>query len=318
MAVHEQQFFNWDERPTRGTPAPTPDVPTDTAVAPQAPPELAQLKAPSFDDVPIASPLSAAIEHGVFGLTTEGAYAPNEEDVRAITVEQATELMATLVELQSVEDALRTGEDPRTGKVPRTDNARLKLREYLEREAPLLATAYGDVLAAFANGFGDEAARALDLWVRRTLADCTIEPRGRYDPGHPWHYYHEGDAAPPIAVDDIEPDLDAGRFIERDLPKNRAKRTARVGAMLAEERQRVEEDRRRYQEIVERGAEALSRYDREIAHSSDEMARATALSLKYNHLRWGMGRVAWLESQLGIRAGESFLSSDCGRDRNEP
>ena len=48
---------------------------------------------------------------------------------------------------RTVEDGLRTGEDPRTGKVPRTDNARLRLREYLKREAPRLATSYGDVLA---------------------------------------------------------------------------------------------------------------------------------------------------------------------------
>ncbi len=302
MAVQEQRLFNWDEPSRCDEPAPPSSPSRDQVPPPQANLELAQLKAPSFDDVPIAPPLATAIEHGVFGLTTEGAYSPSEEDVRAITVEQATELMATLVELQSVEDGLRTGEDPRTSKVPRTDHAQLKLREFLEREAPRLATAYGDVLAAFANGFGEEAARALDLWVRKTVADCTIEPSSRYHPGHPWHYYSEGDAAPPIAVEDIGPDLDVGRHIERDLPKNRAKRTARMRAMLAEERQRVEEDRRRYQDIVERGAEALSRYDREIAHTSDEMARATALSLKYNHLRWGQGRLAWLESQLGIRA----------------
>ncbi len=318
MAEYQQYLFNWSDTSKTSIGVDTKPDPGFKSPAHLTNSELASLKAPTFDDVPIHTPLPTAIEHGVFGLTTEGAYVPDEEDVLTITVEQATELMAILVELQSVEDGLRTGEDPRTGKVPRSDNARLKLREYLEREAPRLATAYGDVLAAFANGFGDEAARTLDLWVRRTVADCTIEPRGRYDPGHPWHYYHEGDAAPPIAVGDIEPDLDAGRYIERDLPKNRAKRIARMRAMLTEERQRVEEDRRKYQDIVERGAEALSRYDREIAHTSDEMARATALSLKYNHLRWGLGRVVWLESQLGIREGENILSSDCGRDRNDP
>lgn len=113
---------------------------------------------------------------------------------------------------------------------------------------------------------------------------------------------------PPIPVEEIEPDIDAGRYIEQELPKNPAKRAEKLRTMLAEERQRVEEDKWRYQEIVERGAEALSRYDREIAHSNDEMAVATALSLKYNHIRYGLGRVAWLESRLGIKPSPESLT----------
>jgi len=129
-----------------------------------------------------------------------------------------------------------------------------------------------------------------------------VAPSDRYDPGHPWHYYHEGDNAPPIPVEEIEGDIDIGKYIERELPKNPAKRAVRLRELLAKERERVVEDKRRYQEIVDRGAEALSRYDREIAHSCDEMARATALSLKYNHICYGMGRVAWLEKALGLDA----------------
>jgi hypothetical protein len=143
---------------------------------------------------------------------------------------------------------------------------------------------------------------SLDTWTRKIVADCTIEPTDRYDPGHPWHYYHEGDNAQPIPVDQIEADLDIGRFIERELPKNPKKRAEKLQSLLSQERERVEHDKRRYQEIVERGAEALSRYDREIAHTSDEMARASSLALKYNHIRYGLGRVAWLEKRFGAKS----------------
>mgnify|MGYP001591226359 CR=1 FL=1 len=57
-------------------------------------------------------------------------------------------------------------------------------------------------------------------------------------------------------------------------------------------------DKERYVDIVQRGAEALSRYDREIAHTSDAMAVATALALKYNHISQGLGRVTWITQEL--------------------
>lgn len=298
MAVYQQQVFEWegDSAPEAAQPPP---VRTDESTA--ATHDCSVLVAPSrpdFDSVPIAQPLEEALQAGVFGVTSEGMIELDDDAIRAITHEHAREMMSLLAELQSVEDGLRTGEDPRTGKVPKTPESATRLRQYLEREAPRLATAYGEARDAFADGFGVDAANILDLWVRKAVADCIIAPAHRYDPGHPWHYYHEGDDAPPIPVEDIEPDLDAGRFLERDLPKNRCKRTAKIRELLATELERVEEDKRRYQDIVERGAEALSRYDREIAHSSDAMARATALSLKYNHIRYGLGRLAWLQKSV--------------------
>jgi len=317
MASYQQQLFQWD-----GVAAP--DValppPVRTVESTAATPEAGNLVAPSLPDfgsLPITPPLREALEAGVFGVTPEGPIDLDDDAVWAITHEHAREMMSLLAELQAVEDGLRTGEDPRTGKVPKTAQSAGRLREYLEREGPRLATAYGDARAAFEGGFGNDAAQALDLWVRKAVADCIVAPTHRYDPGHPWHYYHEGDDAPPIPVEDIEPDLEAGRFLERDLPKNRVKRTARIRELLATERERVEEDKRRYQEIVERGAEALSRYDREIAHSSDAMARATALSLKYNHIRYGLGRLAWLQAHapLGTHVAGP-LNNDPRRDKD--
>ena len=298
MAVYQQQWFDWECDSAPDAAKPSPVRPDETTAAIHDCSGLVAPSQPDFDSVPIAPPLQEALEAGVFGVTTTGFMDLDDDEIRALTVEHAREMMALLAELQSVEDGLRTGEDPRTGKVAKTPESAERLRDYLEREAPRLAAAYSDARAAFAGGFGSDAASVLDLWVRKAVADCIIAPAHRYDPGHPWHYYHEGDDAPPIPVEDIEPDLEAGRFLERDLPKNRVKRTAKIRALLATEHERLEEDKRRYQDIVERGAEALSRYDREIAHSSDAMARATALALKYNHIRYGMGRLAWLQTSV--------------------
>lgn len=303
MSRAVQNEFVWPEQAPRHEPVPEIQPLTKEAVAPENPPDptpLTDLRAPPANDLPLAKPLPQAVEQGVFGTTTEGPIDPDEEEVRALTDEHGRELVAILADLQSVEDASRTGEDPRTGKPPRTPEAEAKLREFLEQEGPRLKSAYAAALDAYARGFGEAAAAALDTWARKTVADCTLAPSDRYDPGHPWHYFHEGDNAAPLPVDQIEADDDVGRFIERELPKNPKKRAEKLQSLLAQERERVEQDKRRYQEIVERGAEALSRYDREIAHTSDEMARATALSLKYNHIRYGLGSVAWLEKAMGL------------------
>lgn len=62
------------------------------------------------------------------------------------------------------------------------------------------------------------------------------------------------------------------------------------------------ERRDRYQSVVERGAEALSRYDREIAYGgNDELARASSLALPYNNIAWLSGRVLGLQRVLGQR-----------------
>jgi hypothetical protein len=51
--------------------------------------------------------------------------------------------------------------------------------------------------------------------------------------------------------------------------------------------------------LIEHGVDALSQYDREIAHGgNDELAWASAIALKYNHISGARGRVQWLEQQL--------------------
>lgn len=247
---------------------------------------------------PIFKPLQGAVEAGVFGISVAGPIEPDEHEIAALTQEHANELICTLVEVEALQDALRSGVDPRTGRTPRTPDAAEKSAERSRAELRLLQANYANMLAAFEEGFGSEAGGQLDTWVRGQVAGTP--KRLPYDPGHPWHYYWAGDAAVPLPFEEIPPADDAGRWLERDLPKNSAKRLARLRELLTVETQRLQDDRMRYEEIATRGAEALSRFDREIAHGGNvELARASALALKYYHIRMGLGRLKWLGKELG-------------------
>jgi hypothetical protein len=69
--------------------------------------------------------------------------------------------------------------------------------------------------------------------------------------------------------------------------------------MLDDQRRQLEEDKKRYQELLERGPAALSDYDRNIAHGGDdELAWASAIALKFNHISGGRGRIALLERMI--------------------
>ncbi|MCE7929713.1 MAG: hypothetical protein DYG91_14645 [Chloroflexi bacterium CFX7] len=244
----------------------------------------------------------------MFGQTVDGPVNPDAEEVAAMTEEHANELVGLLGEIATVEDCVRDGRSPRTGKLPKDSNAKARLSDELRGELSRLKTSYADAITVYAEAFGEQAALALDEWARKAHAG-TDRSHTSYDPGHPWHYYRGGDNAVPLPVDAIPSNLDAGRFIESDLPKNPAKREKKIRELYGEELHRLQDDERRYQEIVERGAEALSRYDREIAHGgNDEMARASALALKFNHIALGRGRIAWLEQQLH-KNGRAFFRS---------
>ena len=121
-----------------------------------------------------------------------------------------------------------------------------------------------------------------------------------YEPGHPWHYLEEGDGAPPVPARDIQPSDGAGEILVRQLPRNADKRRAKLDELLAAERERLARDEAHYEDIVRRGAEALSRYDREIAYGENHgLARASSLALKFCHISNVRGRIAWIEEQLG-------------------
>jgi len=265
-------------------------------------PEMARVP----DDPPMAKPLPAAVAAGAFGWTTDGPIAPDDEEVAALTAEHANGMIVLLSDSHAVEDAMRFGYDPATLRSPSTPEKRDTLMQSLEIEQKRLAESYTDSVNVYADAFGEPAAIELDRWVRTIIA-AGDPHKSPYPPSHPWHYFHAGDNAPPVPVDEIPADDDAGRYLEPGLPKNQTKRIARLREWLTREQEQLEADRVRYADIVERGAEALSRYDREIAYSSDVMARACALSLKYRHVSLALGRLQWIKDELGkLGADELF------------
>ena len=149
-----------------------------------------------------------------------------------------------------------------------------------------------DPIAAEAAPDPAPSAQPRDLSDSPRSSDCS------YGPGHPWHYYREGDNAPPVPFDDIPASEESGRAMERELPKSGARRIVAVRDRLESERRELDQARIRYQEIIDRGAEALSRYDREIAYGgNDYMARAGTLALLFNQAAWRKGRIACLERE---------------------
>jgi hypothetical protein len=153
------------------------------------------------------------------------------------------------------------------------------------------------LLHQYRTDFGAEPAAALDHWsqsINRAEEDDTASLQ--YDPGHPWYYYHEGDAAEPLPVDDIPSapscDLPSG-------PKNPKKRIAFLQQILVDQEDQLTRDRERYTALVDQGVEALSEYDRNIAHAgNDDLAWASAMALKFNHIRYGQARVAAIHAAL--------------------
>lgn len=124
---------------------------------------------------PLFPPLPAAVECGVFGLTEAGPIEPDEEEVASLTAEHANEMRGLLADLAAVEHGLRTGCDPRTGKPPRTPATRERLATRLQAEHVRLQEAYADMLAVYADAFGDAAADALDAWVRNAVGQSPID-----------------------------------------------------------------------------------------------------------------------------------------------
>lgn len=119
-----------------------------------------------------------------------------------------------------------------------------------------------------------------------------------YDPGHPWHYLARGDHAPPVPFDDIPASEESAQAMQRELPKPIARRIVALRDRVEFEKRELAAARVRYQEIVDRGAEALGRYDREIAYGgNDDMARAGTLALLFNQAAWRKGRIAGLECE---------------------
>lgn len=110
---------------------------------------------------------------GVFGYLD----VPDADDVRAMTEEHARELASILAELDHLRRCARWAIEPVRGNMPRSHERRERLTQRLTAEAAQLEQHYEDALAAYGEGFGWEAADALDRFVKDNLLDATPEPR---------------------------------------------------------------------------------------------------------------------------------------------
>lgn len=122
--------------------------------------------------LPCPAPSPDAVEAGLFGYDAEGPLWPTVEDVRALTAEHARELASTFCDLQHVRRCAALGIDPLRGTRPRHADHRAELARRVAREITQLDTHYAAALSAYADGFGWEAADALDRQVRALCADC--------------------------------------------------------------------------------------------------------------------------------------------------
>jgi len=127
---------------------------------------------------PLAVPVASAVEAGVFGVTDNGPIDPDEVQVSELTAEHANEMIILLADSQVLEEALRLEYDPATGRAPSNAQARQALLARLDKEWKRLVQAYADAVAAYADGFGDVAAEALDQWCER-LSPMASRKRNR-------------------------------------------------------------------------------------------------------------------------------------------
>lgn len=108
-----------------------------------------------------------------------------------------------------------------------------------------------------------------------------------YDPGHPWYYKLGGQV---LAIADIQPVT----VTHEDY--NRCRKTYKTDEqMLNAFQERLANDIKRYTELKERGAAALSRYD--ILMQGEESALHTALSLKHNHISFCTGYIRFIQQR---------------------
>ena len=126
-----------------------------------------------------------------------------------------------------------------------------------------------------------------------------------YEPTHPWYYLNGGTPPEPEAIGPADiaqaklHNIHLPYSISKSLPdKQGVKRRAALPAALESARQMLAKTIARYRDVLARGPEALSAFDRTIAHDDDRMAVASALSMMNNHIANEKAVVLFLEAEL--------------------
>jgi hypothetical protein len=121
---------------------------------------------------------------------------------------------------------------------------------------------------------------------------------GGYDPGHPWYYFLGGTPVGPDAI----PTLLLGED-RVGMPKRKKGVTRReqMTRRLAGAETALAADVVRYEELRDKGDDALTPYEVRVGDVVDGTCRAihSALALKYNHILLGKGVVRRLLVMLG-------------------
>ena len=125
-----------------------------------------------------------------------------------------------------------------------------------------------------------------------------------YPPSHPWYYKLGGE---PLPVGKIEgrTAAQASAVYEvaqnKPLPADPKARARKIEAKLASWRENLDHDIKRYEELVEKGNDAVSEYDRSFDDEDDEgrcTALHDALSLTHNHVSYAKGMIVALAKLL--------------------
>lgn len=147
--------------------------PPGLAPATQPKPEPPKRAVWNFRDT-FPAPLEEAVTAGMFNDDDL-----DSEQVESIHVEMANELLALMDSIAACETMKLTGRNPDTGKLPRTAAGRKRLADQAERKPKELQAEFNNLLSAYADGFGDEAATAFAEWVRDLHRNQLPRPRLR-------------------------------------------------------------------------------------------------------------------------------------------
>jgi hypothetical protein len=160
-----QILIDWTAaRPSESLPAPREAAPPPSPVA-----------LPWDFSATFPQPTQEAVDAGV--ITDEQL-----DDLPALHDEHARELLGILESIDTVKDAERRGVDPRTGKPPRSHASREKLRRHFQSEPERLAQSYNNLMGAYEDAFGAEAAEAFNKSVRARHAGVEVVADPAYVP----------------------------------------------------------------------------------------------------------------------------------------
>lgn len=118
--------------------------------------------------LPVPEPLDEAVKHGVFGIVIAGVVHPTVEQVEAITVEHACEMLDLLLEIKRLHDCARNAISNVTGKGLTMGKYAAGI-EILKQDADQLAERYQTMVSLYERGFGKQAAKQLDRVIREVV-----------------------------------------------------------------------------------------------------------------------------------------------------